>query len=1132
MMRRDDASERQVRASNPGVSTWLSANAGSGKTRVLTDRVARLLLRGTQPQHILCLTYTKAAAAEMQNRLFRRLGKWAMLEDPALRAELAELGEEGAIDADRLAQARRLFARAIETPGGLKIQTIHSFCAGILRRFPLEAGVTPGFRELDDQTTRRLQEDILDEMALDSDVTALDAIAQLGSENVAPLLSAISRAAEAFDRPLPRDALAGLLGIPADLTIETLVSEVLLGGEAEVIADLIPLLRASGPNDRKLGAALTRLRLDRRDHRLLAALEDIFLTGPGAKSPFSAKVGSLPTKGLANGAAASLMPRLEALMLRIEAARPTRLALFTLDRTAALHRFASAFLPRLRARKAARGWLDFDDLIRKAAALLSDRSVAAWVLFRLDGGIDHILVDEAQDTAPLQWTVIERLAEEFTAGEGARGTARTIFVVGDKKQSIYSFQGADLSGFDRMAEHFARRFETLPAGLQRLQLEHSFRSSHAILRLVDDTFIEPANRGLGGRPSHVAFRDAMPGRVDLWAAIPKTETPEKVDWFDPVDILSPEHEIVLLARKIAQEIRRIIEAGTQCEVRDGSKTVIRPLHEGDFMILVQRRSELFSEIIRACKQEGLAIAGADRLKLGAELAVRDLRALLSFLATPDDSLSLAAALRSPLFGWSEAALHGLAQPRDKGQTLWAALRNRTDCPETLAILHDLRDKADFLRPYDLIERVLIRHRGRASLLARLGSEAEDGIDELLSQALAYEQTDVPSLTGFLVWLEGDDVEVKRRLDSDARAIRVMTVHGAKGLEAPVVILPDTTPQRGDEQVRDEILTLDGTPMWRVSKDDMPPAMAAARDEALRLGREERMRLLYVAMTRAESWLIVCAAGDLGKTPEDSWYGLVEQGMIASGAVNALPDGKPLPFGPGLRLTHGEWPEPAVREKAPDAVLPALPAWANLPAPSVPEAEGALRPSDLGGAKAIGGAEGAERDAAMRAGTWLHLLLEHLPLHDPALWSDVSRRLLTAAEEPATEAEAETVLAQAAAVLDCAALTDLAGDRLAEVEVTGRIAALGGRVMHGTIDLLVIQPDRILAIDYKTNATVPATPEETPEGILRQMAAYADLLGQIYTDRPVEVAILWTANATLMPLPPDILRAALGRSTMS
>lgn len=1131
-MRRDDASERQVRASNPGVSTWLSANAGSGKTRVLTDRVARLLLGGTQPQHILCLTYTKAAAAEMQNRLFRRLGKWAMLGDHTLRAELAELGEEGSIGAERLAQARRLFARAIETPGGLKIQTIHSFCAGILRRFPIEAGVVPGFTELDDQTTKRLQEEILDEMALDADVAALDAIAEPGGEDIAPLLGEIIRLAEDLERPLPRDTLARILGIGADLTIGALAASVLMGGEEELVADLVPLLLASGPNDRRAGEALARLRLDRRDHRLLAGLEKVLLTGKAAKAPFSAKIDTFPTKGLAGGAAAGLMPRLQSLMLRVEAARPLRLALRAMERTATLHRFAAAFLPRLGARKAARGWLDFDDLIRKAAALLSDRSVAAWVLFRLDGGIDHILVDEAQDTSPAQWAVIERLAEEFTAGEGARGTERTIFVVGDKKQSIYSFQGADLSGFDRMAAHFTERFESLPAGLKQLQLEHSFRSSHAILRLVDATFVEPANRGLGGRPSHAAFREAMPGRVDLWAPLPKTEAPEKLEWFNPVDILPPEHEIVLLARKIAQEIRQIIDAGTQCEVRSGSETIIRPLHEGDFMILVQRRSELFEEIIRACKQAGLAVAGADRLKLGAELAVRDLRALLAFLTTPEDDLSLAAVLRSPLFGWSEAELHSLAQPRARGATLWEALRNRTDRAETLAMLRDLRDRADYLRPYDLIERVLTRHDGRRRLLARLGPEAEDGIDELLSQALAYERTDVPSLTGFLVWLEGDDIVVKRRLDSESRAIRVMTVHGAKGLEAPVVILPDTTPQRSDERLRDEILMLGGTPAWRVERDEMPPAMATAREEALQRGREERMRLLYVAMTRAESWLIVCAAGDMGKTAEDSWYGLVEQGMIAAGAVNALPDGGPLPFGAGLRLTHGTWPDPAATPALADPAPEPLPDWVHTPAPPVPATEATLSPSDLGGAKATGGTEGADRDAAMRAGTQLHLLLEHLPLHPETDWPDIARRLLTNDEDPATPTEAEAVLAQAAMVLRSGPLAELAGERLPEVEITGRIAALGNRVIHGAIDLLVIRPDRILAVDYKTNATVPAVPEDTPEGILRQMAAYADLLGQVYADRPVEVAILWTANGSLMSLPPDILRAALTRTTMS
>lgn len=229
--RRDEASERQVQAADPRASTWLSANAGSGKTRVLTDRVARLLLDGVEPQRILCLTYTKAAASEMQNRLFRRLGEWAMLEDAALRAALDALGVE-AVGHEVLAQARRLFARAIETPGGLRIQTIHSFCATLLRRFPLEAGVSPQFTELDDRAARLLRDEILEEMA---DRTAPALVAELAraytGEEFGALAEEVARNRAGLVPPLDAAACRALYGVTGGA--DELLAQVFLGGEEE-----------------------------------------------------------------------------------------------------------------------------------------------------------------------------------------------------------------------------------------------------------------------------------------------------------------------------------------------------------------------------------------------------------------------------------------------------------------------------------------------------------------------------------------------------------------------------------------------------------------------------------------------------------------------------------------------------------------------------------------------------------------------------------------------------------------------------------------------------------------------------------------------------------------------------------
>jgi len=1128
MTPRDAATETQVRAADPAASTWLAANAGSGKTRVLTDRVARLLLSGTEPARILCLTYTKAAAAEMQNRLFKRLGEWAMLEEGALRRALEALGAPGPIDQDAIREARRLFARAIETPGGLKIQTIHSFCAGLLRRFPLEARVPPDFTEMDDRAATLLREEVLQDMADGGDVDAVDALAGLvGGDEVDGILAAIARNASGFDPVLDAAGARRLLGLPEGDTEAAIAGDVLTGDEAALFGALLPILRGGKSSDAKLADKLAAIDPVQAEFATLRALEGAFLTGASAKEPFSPKIGSLPTKDLREGPAAHLMPALEALMQRVADARPRRLACEAAQAVARLHRFAGAFLPRYAARKARRGWLDFDDLITRAAALLSDRAVAQWVLWRLDGGIDHILVDEAQDTSPAQWRVIERLAEEFTAGEGARAVDRTIFVVGDKKQSIYSFQGADLKAFDEMRDLFRARFEAAGAALIDRVLAHSFRSSAAILRLVDLTFDDRLHRGIGGEAKHLAFNADLPGRVDLWQPVPKPDKEEEGAWDDPVDIVAGNAAPVVLAGRIADVLKGMIDAGTMLPTpREGP----RRMGPGDVLILVQRRSELFAEIIRACKTAGLAVAGADRLKLGAELAVKDLAALLSFLATPEDDLSLAAALRSPLFGWSEGDLYRLAQPRPPKAWLWQALRDSDDHAETRRVLEDLRNAADFLRPYDLIERVLTRHGGRRRLIARLGPEAEDGIDAFLAQALAYERMEVPSLTGFLVWLETDEVEVKRQLSSGQGAIRVMTVHGAKGLEAPVVILPDTGKRQN--QVRDQVLTLpdNGSAVWKMAKEANPPAIDAVRSAQEQRQEEERMRLLYVAMTRAETWLIVAAAGE---TDDDCWHSLIAGGMDRAGAVlHEDPVLAAAGVGPVRRHASGTWPAPQPGP-APDRATGevALPAWAQAPAPPAAEDAGPLSPSELGGAKALPGEEGAEAAAAMRQGSHVHLLLEHLPDWPEAAWPGLSRDLLATGPDPADAAEAEARLDDARRVLNAAALAPLfAPDTLAEVDLTAALPELNGARIRGTIDRLVVEQGRVLAVDFKTNAAVPDRPEDVPDGILRQMGAYAAALGQIFPAHRVETAILWTRNARLMPLPPDLVMAALRAAT--
>ena len=1115
-----EASAAQIRAADPQRSTWLSANAGSGKTSVLTARVARLLVDGVPPERILCLTFTTTAAAEMQNRLFERLGKWALQDDATLTGALAALGMPQPVPPDTLRRARTAFARAVETPGGLKVQTIHAFCAGLLRRFPLEAGVSPGFSEADERTAKRLRDEITDHLA-EAEPTLFDAAAGLaGGTDFGLLVDEILASRDDFSRPPDRASLSAALGLQPGTDAETLVARSFAPGDAALLNRLCSALKSGSSNDLKAFDRLRPLLGRPIDLRALAVFEGPFLFGAKVTkgTPFGPKTGQFPTQSTRKALGPDDCAALDDLMARVADARPQRLGLSALDRTLALHRFAAAWLSRYDAAKRARGWLDFDDLITGARRLLSDPSVASWVLWRLDGGIDHVLVDEAQDTSPAQWDVVRLLTQDFTAGDSARATGeRTLFVVGDPKQSIYSFQGADPDAFARMRGHFADRLAAVGQSLQDEHLLWSFRSSPGVLALVDGTFPDGAATALGDRLDHRAFHAAMPGRIDLWAPETGEDGDPDADWFDPVDLRSASDPARRLADRVAAGVADMLAGGTTIPDRRTPGTPLRPLRAGDILILVQRRSGVFHEIIRALKARGLPVAGADVLRLGGELAVQDLLAVLRVLALPEDDLSLAAALRSPLFGWSEDALFRLAHPRTG--YLLAALRDRAaDHSGTWAILSDLRDQTDFLRPYDLLERLLTRHGGRRRLVARLGAEAEDGIDALLAQALDYEGAAVPSLTGFLEWIGAREVTVKRRPEAAGDAIRVMTVHGAKGLESPVVILPDCAKRRPRE--RDRTVRLPGGLRVALSPADQRPT-AIADAVAARRDREaaERLRLLYVALTRAESWLIVAAAGDTG-TGDDSWHAIVAGGMDRLGAA---------PVDGGLRLESGDWtvpvPAPSPRMAPPPPAEP--PVWLNTPAAASARIAKPRSPSDLGGDKVLPGEGGQDGPAARLHGTLIHRLLDTLPALPPDRWTATAASLgqTLGVPDPAPAlTEVRRLLA------DPVLAPVFAPEVLVEVPVCGDLPGLGP--VAGVIDRLIVDGTRVTCTDFKSNAVVPARPADVPEGLLRQMGAYLALLRQIYPDRTVEVAILWTRTATLMPLPHDMVMQALARTPSS
>ncbi|RAI60621.1 double-strand break repair helicase AddA [Roseicella frigidaeris] len=1166
---RSRAEQQQRAASDPAVSAWVGASAGSGKTKVLIDRVLRLLLDPAQvPGRILCLTFTRAAAAEMQSRLRKRLGEWTVWEEPRLAAEIARL-TGAAPDARLLQRARTLLVEVLEMPGGMRISTIHAFCQSLLRSFPLEADLPPQFAVLEEQDAALMlaeareavlarSEAVMDELALLAGIASADTF----SDVTRALLQDTAR--ERLARCLEgcngvaglRLRLAAALGAPDSLD------------EAEVLAEACaveeaPLRQAAS----LLGASKTESDLGRAD-RIAAWLAagpeeraarfadwcDIFLTKEGAVRAAR----SLATKGV-GARQAEVLAALTAEGERLLGIAGQRAACRLGAATAALLALAAPVLDRYRARQRSAGMLSYGDLIDHVRRILEDPG-SAWVLYKLDGGLDHVLLDEAQDSNPAQWGIAAALTAEFFAGEGsARGAARllarslsaaaverpatlrTVFAVGDVKQAIYGFQGADSAGFARWQQHYQRQVKAGGGAFRQVDLDVSFRSTAPVLALVDAVFAEdsPARQGVvaeGETLRHHPDRIGHAGRVELWPLLLPAETPPPEPWQVPEEPARVASAEALMAEALAARIDHMLRH-ERLESRD------RPVRAGDVLVLLRKQANvaLVPLLVRALKARQVPVAGVTRVKLVEHIAVMDLLALCDVLLLPEDDLQLAALLKSPLVGLSEETLLALAHGRTG--PLWGALMARRDesaaGPEARAAawLARLAARADFVSPHALLAEVLGEagpdghvdgRTGRARLLARLGMEAADLLDELLNAALAYERKHPPSLQGFLHWLRQGGAEVKREAEGSGDAVRIMTVHNAKGLQAPIVILADVGSGTGAEAIRwleGEGLSL---PLWAPNKSFHAPAFLAAKaaDEAKR--QQEENRLLYVALTRAEDRLLVCG---WGKQPGE-WYAHVAAGFRRmEGAAEAVFDHRA--FGAPAACDFGEavlWqaacPQavPPVPERAADAAAPGeLPGWATRPAP--PEApELALSPSALPGetdtpAAAPHGARDPD-GRRFRRGRVVHALLQHLPERPEAERAAAARRFLarpghglTPEEQAETEAE---VLALLAAPAVAAAF---APGSLAEAPIAGRI---GGRLVAGQVDRLVVTPERVLVLDFKTNRPPPAAAEAVPPLYLRQMAAYRAVLRQAFPGRQVDCALVWTYGARLMPLPGGLL----------
>lgn len=1156
----------QAEAADSQASVWVSANAGTGKTHVLTNRVLRLMLAGTPPERILCLTYTKAAAAEMSKRVFGTLAKWVTVADADLRRTLSELLTRPANDAE-LALARTLFTRSIETPGGLKVQTIHAFCERLLQRFPLEAGVPPGFQILDEEEARAIHRDAI-ELVLG------EATRDRASPHGRALTVAIAHAADdRFDEVLkdairrrdwleaasrmedgPDDGLlAGAdviyrraLGVRPGIDLKTVVrqqSDVLDDG---TLARAAQVLGSGKSTDQEIGAALAAAGTASETSGKVAALRLALLTKEG--QPRSDK--RFVTKAIQQ-AEPALYATLVSARNRFATLESEAIALGTIDATLALLTLAGRVMQRYDEAKRRRAALDFDDLIARTANLLATSPSAEWVLYKLDGGLDHILVDESQDTAPPQWRVIEALAQEFFSGTGAREEQRTLFAVGDEKQSIYSFQGAAPEMFAMMGRRFAAMAEQAGALWRQVPLDLSFRSTAPVLEAVDGVFADATRTpGLSTGPSairHIARRFDKAGRVEIWPTVPY-EPPPPSDAFDPLGESVTRVPATQLAARIAETIAGWLSSGERLESEG------RPIRAGDILVLVRKRRPFAAPMVAALKARGIPVAGADRIRLTEQIAVQDLMALGDFLTLPEDDLALAEVLKSPFFDFDDDDLLHIARGR-KG-ALWSALLSHADTGPRVRAAGDTlkrwRARADFVPPFEFFSGLLDKEGMRLRLLTRLGPDAADAIDEFMNLALAYDDRAPPSLSGLLAWLRDGTRDVKRDMDHGQDEVRVMTVHGAKGLEAPIVFLPDTCTTASAGGSDAALVGLDGVTrpagvpdpwVWCVQGAGRIAAIETAREQVKARERDERNRLLYVAMTRPRDRLYV--AGFEGKRgrADGCWYDLI---------TSALADRTtPVETAAGRVLRMQSTQTGAVETGRVDAVAahpPApLPPWALTPAPKEPQLTVPLAPSSLAPYDSDSSGEPATPAPRDRAGeeppapspsqpadlgrflrgTLTHGLLEHLPTLPKATWAASAEQFVRLRGKGLSPGARTSIVREVLAILEDADFAPIFGPgSRAEAGIVAELPRPGGRGpalrLNGQIDRLVVRDADVLVIDYKTNRTPPKGLSDVAETYCYQLAAYKLALSAIFPGKTIRAALLWTDGPLLMEIPSSML----------
>jgi ATP-dependent helicase/nuclease subunit A len=1096
---------------DPSYSLWVSASAGTGKTKILIDRVLSLLVQGIEINKILCMTFTNAAAQEMLERIYQETTNWIAHSETELFICLEKLLHRPPAPQE-MRKATSLLEDITHPLNILKVKTIHSFCSDIAHKFALEMDLNPSIQILDHTELKAFIKEVKSRIFLKKEIfnTGLNIISQITEAKLEEIIEVIITSKTKLEAVFCNDIdtienkLKYLFKCNNLSNIEELLKDFCNHTTHSKLLPLGNIIKAGGITDLDKAQRIESW-LNSALEIKISKIEDYlscFLKKDGEKLK---KVFSL---GVTSKLDISLLDTIQDLCYEyIE----NKKSLCLIENTKLFLKLSQFVLEQYQQYKKSKNSLDYNDLITKTANILRSENMSNWILYKLDHQIEHILVDEAQDTSAEQWLIIDSLSTEFFSGVSAIEVPRSIFIVGDEKQSIFSFQGANPEIFNLMQQYFKERILASTGKFAEITLDTSFRSAPIILDCVDKVFNDPIlQRSVTTKPHilHTAHRSNYEGSIEVWPLVKsiKLDSYKHESWNLPVKRVEKYNASKVLAKLLALKIKEWLSKGKFLSSYD------RNLLPSDIMVLVRKRSEFIDHFIDYCKKFHIPISGKDRINLKDQIVFEDLLSLAKFALLPEDDLNLACLLKSPIIGITEEELFQLCHTRHS--SVWNSLiEKQTTNKRFKKITEELMlyfNMADFMSPFEFFYKVLEIYDGKKKFISRLGLQVTDILEEFLRQAEKFEKDANISLQSFVIWIERNTFDTKNQTSS-LNTIQIMTVHSAKGLQAPVVILADPM----DIPENNELLYwLDDIPVWPAKQSLLNQECTLLKQQYLKQQLDEYYRLLYVALTRAEDELIICGYEKLSVLSSNSWYQLLWQKLYTDSSLKMFEclgdmeiEAFTSPYYIKLGAQHMFYP--LSTENTSQATL--LPSF--LEEPFIEAAHKYFKPTES--------IETSDENFFLK-GQVMHRLLEFLPSIPQDYHRSLAASLLQSLSLPTLEVG-----------LDNKALTILNDknfdfifynkNSIAEVNIAGYLEILGETFfVSGKIDRLILEENEVIIIDYKTNKILPKTEADIKLSYLKQILTYRQLIKKIFPQKNIRIMLLWTEEKNLMEISPKFI----------